>query len=203
MSSSPEKPSELKAKTSPKTQNPLVEQMKEIILQVEQIPEYYRTKAFEVLLTQRITGNLLPIEIPKLGAKSETATLKKFIVPIDARAFLQQYSIPEEKLQKLFFMEGKEVRPTYQITTTKKSRSQIQVALIIALETALNGGKYEFGMEAVRTRCQDLRCYDKDNFTAHFKNNQKLFKTLTDPEHIELSPDGKSELAEVILEIAK
>jgi hypothetical protein len=38
---------------------------------------------------------------------------------------------------------------------------------------------------------------------VHFKNNSKLFKSLADEEHIELSPEGQTELADVILAVAK
>jgi hypothetical protein len=48
-----------------------------------------------------------------------------------------------------------------------------------------------------------LKCFDTANFQAIFKKNQSLFKSLSDPEHVEISPDGKVELAEAILEIAK
>ncbi|MCX6648644.1 MAG: hypothetical protein NTV61_04565 [Candidatus Bathyarchaeota archaeon] len=203
MSDSPEKETEPKAVTKEKKSDPIIEQMQEIIGKVEQIPEYYRMKAFEVLLNQKLTGTQLPFEIVKHETKSEPVPTGKFIIPIDVRAFLQQYEVAEEKLKKLFLMQDKEVRPTYQITTTKKSRSQIQIALLVALETALKGGKFEFNAETVRTRCQELKSYDQPNFQANFKNNQSLFKSLADPEHVELSPDGKSALADVISEIVK
>jgi hypothetical protein len=125
------------------------------------------------------------------------------VIPIDVRAFLQQQNVPEECLGKLFFMEGTEVRPIYKITTTMKSKAQLQLALLTSLENALKGGKFEFSIETVRQKCIDHLCYDSANFKRYFKNNSKLFKDLSDEEHVELSPEGKVELAETISEIAK
>lgn len=102
-------------------------------------------------------------------------------------------------------MEKEEIRPTYKITTTKKSIAQIQIALLTALENAMRkqGNKFEFSKEDVRTRCQNYNVYDQANFTAHFKNNAKLFKNLDNEEKIELSPEGQTELADVITSVAK
>jgi hypothetical protein len=103
----------------------------------------------------------------------------------------------------LFLTQGNDVRPTYKIQTTKKAQAQIQIALLSALENALRGSKFDFNIENIRQRCKDLRCYDSANFDSIFKRNIALFKGLQDAEHVELSPDGRSELAEAITAIAK
>ncbi len=181
----------------------ILKTIKEIIEIVEQLPEQYRAESFKSLLYGLV--------VKKAGASTEVAekvvevpaSKTKFTLSIDVRAFLQQFSVPEEKLQKLFFMEGAAVKPTFSIETTVKAKAQMQVATLSALENALKGGKFEFSMEYVRERCQELQCYDSPNFPTHFKNNSGLFKDFSDKEHVELSPDGKAELAEAILEIAK
>ena len=203
MSDQPKKETETKETVASKNSDKIVDEIRQIIEIVEKIPEYYREKAFEVLLNTKLAGKPLQFETPIFEIKHEPITTGKFIIPIDVKAFLQQFNLPEELLQRLFFMQDSEVRPVYQIKTTKKARSQIQVSLLVALENALKGGKYEFGTEIIRTRCQELKCYSGTNFQANFKNNKSLFKSLDDPEHIELSPDGKVELAEVISEITK
>jgi hypothetical protein len=185
----------------------LEEAIKKIIVLVEKLPERYREKAFEVLLEAQLVGKSveqpMAYETPKPSTEAETRTPAKFTMPIDVRAFLQQYNVPEEKLQKLFFMQDNEIRPIYSIHTTKRAKAQIQIALLIALENALKGGRFEFNRESVRVKCKELKCLDTANFQAIFKTNSSLFKSLDDPEHVEISPDGKVELAEAILEIAK
>lgn len=176
--------------------------IKEFVDIAEKLPERYREKCFEVLLSNFLTS-LIPREIeaetkvpPRVGAE--------FAVPIDVRALLQQHSVPEELLRKLFLIEANEVRQLYKITTTKKAAAQIQLALLTALENALRfQGKLEFSVEQVRGKSIEHRVYDRDHFKSHFHNNRRLFKSLEDEEHIELSPDGKAQLAEVILEITK
>ena len=79
----------------------------------------------------------------------------------------------------------------------------MQVALLTALENALKpSGRFEFSVEDVKQRCIGLKVFDSTNFAANFKNNAKLFEDLDDKEHVKLSPDGKSELAEAILAVA-
>jgi len=81
----------------------------------------------------------------------------------------------------------------------------MQIALLSALENAMlkQGNKFEFSMEAIRQRCKDLAVYDSANFRANFNKNKNLFKSLDDLEHIELSAEGKTELAEAISQVAK
>jgi len=134
----------------------------------EKLPEKFQEKGFEVLPNAFLLREL-PSPSPPERKEGPPAARKEFIVPIDVRAFLQQYNVPEESLTKLFFMHEKEVRPIYKIKTTKKAIAQTQIALLAALESALKGGKFEFGLEDVRQRCKDLGAYDAPNFTSIFR----------------------------------
>lgn len=181
--------------------------IQEIITLVEKLNEKYREKCFEILLSfylkEKLQSPIQPVapkEIVKLEAEK-----KEFIVPIDVKAFLQENDIQEEQLKKLFYMQEGEIRPIYKITTIKKATAQIHIALLTALQSALGkaGSKFEFSEEFVRQRSKDLKAYDAANFTAIFKKNAGLFKSLDDPEHVELSADGRTELADVISAVAK
>lgn len=178
-----------------------------IISLTNKLDERYREKCFEILLQfylhGKSTSHISAETEEQHEPKKETA--KEFILPIDVRAFLQTYSIPEEYIDKLFVIVGNEIRPKYKITTVKKATAQIQIALLAALENALRapGNKFEFSVEDVRQRCQNYKAYDSPNFKRHFKDNEKLFKNLSDEEHVELSPDGQTELAEAIVAVAK
>jgi hypothetical protein len=176
--------------------------IQDIIKLVEKIDERYREKCFEILLNFYLRKELQMVTEPGVQEKEKELEGRKeeFLIPIDVRAFLQQYNIPEEKLQKLFLIEKNQVRPIYQITTTKKATAQLQIALLAALEnaTSAQGAKFEFSMENVRERCRNYKVYDEANFKAHFRNNQGFFRNLKDEEHVELSPEGLTELADVI-----
>lgn len=180
--------------------------IQEIITLVEKLDERYREKCFEILLSAFLKKELgLPTEREaKIGEGEEAEEEKEeFIVPIDVRAFLRQQNLPEEKLQQLFLIEKNEVRPAYKITTTKKATAQMQIALLSALENALLGNKFEFSTETIRQRCKDHKVYDSANFKAYFRSNKGYFKSLDDAEHVELSPEGLTELADVIATVAK
>ena len=96
--------------------------------------------------------------------------------------------------------EGGEVRPIYQIKNKDvKADAQMQVAMLTALENALKpDGKFEFSIEDVRKYCVNQGVYDSTNFMTNFKKNARLFRNLKEKDHIELSPEGKTELAEAV-----
>ena len=186
----------------------LERKMKEFIEIAEKLPEKYRERCFEALARHFLWGLRMTEEPrPKPGELEpaiKAVAPPKFIVPIGVRALLQQFDIPEEMIQKLFVIDGEEIQSKYQIETTVKSDAQIQLALLTALENALKpGGKFEFSMEAVRQKCIDHRVYDQPNFKTIFRNKTKFFKSLKDEEHVELSVDGKAELAEAISAVGK
>jgi len=180
--------------------------IKEYIDIAEKFLEPYRQKIFEILLTDYLRGAHAPQEAPTKVEVTPPPVPKKYVIPIGVRAFLQQYSVPEDRIQKLFLIdtEGEEIQPIYHLKTTVVADAQIQLALLTALENALKlERKFEFSVEAVRERCKELRLYDAPNFNAIFKRKSDFFKSLKDEEHVELSPDGKAELAEVILAITE
>lgn len=177
--------------------------IKEFIDIAEKFDDRYKQKIFEVLLADYLRETQPSKGISEKAEEPSPPTTEKFIVPIDVRAVLTQYGVPEDKIQKLFLIAGTDIRPIYTIKTTKKSDAQMQISLLTALENALKpGGRFEFSIEDVRQRCINQKVYDSANFSTHFKNNSKLFEELDDKEHVTLSPDGKSELAEAILAVA-
>jgi len=173
----------------------------------EKIPETYREKCFEILLNNTLHDTSQQIARNLDGGNTETEiAIKKpeLSVPIDVRAFLTQYEINELSLNKLFiFGKGNEIRTTYHIDPKIKSTAQIQIALLTALENSIKDSdvNFEFSSEEIRKRCQNNDVYDNKNFKRHFKANSNFFKSLSDLEHIGLSPDGKSELADVITKV--
>lgn len=177
------------------------EELKKIVELANTVPEEYRQKCFELLLIYTLQG-LLP---PTQGGSPKPATPpshppihKQFVLPIDVKAFLSQYGLAESLLWKFFLVEGTEIRPIYKLQVTKKARAQIQHALMMTLETAISTGQFQVDIESLRTRCQDQKCYDAPNFMKNIKENAYLFKTVTNDQPLSLSPDGKSELADLI-----
>src|SRR3990172_5603966 len=146
----------------------LERKIKEFIVIAEKFPDY-KQKIFEVLLTNYLRSISQASEATETVVAPAPPITQKFVIPINVRAVLQQYSVPEDTIQKLFLVEGSEIQPKFSIKTTTKSDAQMQVALLTALENALKpGGKFEFSMEVVRTKCKDdYQVYDQPNFKAH------------------------------------
>lgn len=176
--------------------------VKEILDLVVTLPEEYRISTYEVLLTQRLLGSQA---IPTGMSEEEKVAGESWniIVPIDVKAFLKTHEMSEDVLKNLFLANKSEIARTYEIVTTKKATAQIQIACLTALEHALRDGVFRFSIEEIRQRVEDLKCYDSTNFMSTFKKQKRLFKSLDDPERVELSPDGMSKLAKVITEITQ
>lgn len=185
----------------------LKQPLQEIIDFTETLNKDYREKCFELLVNHYLlnNGKLVVNSPPSISEPQISSNVTELKLPIDVRAFLHQNGIDDGIVQGLFIIDNEEIRPTYKITTTKKSSAQIQVALLSALENAVKkqGNKFEFSREIVRQRCVAYGVYDKKNFMNHFRNNSKLFKNLKEEDMIELSPIGQTELAEVIMLVSK
>jgi hypothetical protein len=176
------------------------DELKEIVGLANSVPEEYRQKCFELLLSRYLQGTLPAAPPPALSAPVSVPqpTSKLFTMPIDVRAFLTQYGLTEDILRRVYHIEGNEVRPIYALKTTKKGTAQVEHALLMALESALLTGQFQVEPEELRQRCVDQKCYDKSNFAQHLRNNAKYFKGINLEEPLVLSPDGKAELAEVL-----
>lgn len=179
------------------------EKLKEITELTQSVPDLFRLKCFELLLSNYLSAQ--DIErgkkaIPEGEVKTEFPK-DAFVLPIDVKAFLNQYSFNEAVLNKLYFIEGDNVRHIYKLKVDKKAAAQIQHALLMSLENALINGEFRFKIESLRQRCKDQRCLDTANFMAILKKNSSLFKSLDDEEAVFLSTDGKVKLADVIEEL--
>jgi hypothetical protein len=181
--------------------------IQEIIAFTNTLDEKYREKCFEVLLNFYLhkwsfmaPATAEAARIPKEKSAGEATPL-----PLPVRAFLSQNNIPVDSIEKLFLIENGEVVPKYKIKEQKKATAQIQLAMLSAFKNALvsPGTMFEFSIKDVRELCKEHDVYDIANFTANFKKNNSLFKDLaSDEEHVKLTPDGKTELAEAIVAVS-
>jgi len=178
--------------------------LKRIVDLSESVPDKYREKCFELLLKSAL-GQVEALAPDKRKEskvdESQSSSNNEFIMPIDVKAFLNQYSIDESLIWEAFLIEGRDIRSIYKLNETKKAKAQIKLALLISLENALIDGNFKFDVELLRTRCQEFKCYDSANFMSVLKKNKGLFKDFKSDEPLVLSPDGKSELADILEQI--
>ncbi len=176
------------------------EELKEIVEIANSVPEEYRQKCFELLLAQALQA--LPPAPSNMAAAIPPPPFvppsKPFVLPIDVKAFLTQYGLDESLLWKFFLVEGSEIRPIYQLQTTKKAVAEIQHALMKSLETAISSGQFQVDIESLRTHCQDQKCYDRANFLKNLRDKASLFRAIESDQPLSLSPEGKSELADLL-----
>jgi hypothetical protein len=170
-----------------------------IVKIVESLPERYRDKCFEILLTNLTEQKVSTKEVPEVLIPP-MAESQNFVIPIEVRALLRQFSVDDGKLFELFLITGAdEIVPIYKIDATVASKGQIQIALLTALENTLKQtGKFVFSIEDVRQRCKDNKCYNDKNFLKNFSNSMKYFKESEPTENMSLSPYGKEKLIEII-----
>ena len=184
----------------------LTTSINQIIEICEKIPQTYRNSCFEILLNAKLQESDKRTSQKTESFQTEDPSQKANTtseIPIDVRAFLSQFDLDQSIIQELFMFDNQEIWAKYKISTIVKSKAQLQVALLLALENTIKIPQniFEFSSEDVKTRCKDHAVYDSRNFKNNFKNNKKLFKSLTDFKKISLSPDGKSELADIMSQI--
>jgi len=176
------------------------EELQEIVRLANSVPEEYRQKCFELLLSRSLES----MELPQNGrppapvAAKQPARQENLNLPIDVKAFFNQHRLDLNTISSLFHIEGTEVRPIYTLSDTTKVKAEINLALLIALETALRTGQFQVEIETLRTRCQEQKCYDMANFMRHIKNHSRLFKVISTDQPLSLSVEGKAQLGDLL-----
>lgn len=187
----------------------LKSELKQIIELVESLPEKYRDKSFELLvsrfLSAQVTGDK-DLDPKKPGSVPPGKPGHEFTVPAKVRAFIKRYAITDEQLRSIVMLDAGDVHFIHEPRNVKNATGQIQWALLLGFKSALLGSDMTVDPEAVRSICIEKGFYDKANFAAHFKTpaNKALFNGLLKPqgELRKLTPKGEEKLAEILKELA-
>jgi hypothetical protein len=138
---------------------------------------------------------------PPTDTPAKQGDIQQSDIHVKVKRFMEKNAVTLDDLNLVFYKEGDAFMPLFDsLGTTKTSQSQIRVALLRCLRTALATGEFECPLEEVRTECQQRKCYDRDNWRNNFVNNGSLFDndTFTKDVTLKLSDDGKKELATVV-----
>jgi len=197
----------------------LKEELPRILEIVEQVPEPFKLRCFELLFSHLLesaerprpeepsptppggpTEFYLPSAVPAAPAGSPPP------IPAKVRAYLRRHDITEVQLRRVVMIEGAEAHFIREPHDVPNAVGQIQWALLLALRNALTGtsGALEVDPEAVRSICIEKGLYDRNNFAANFKRNAELFRgeMVSQGESRPLSDEGERRLADIIRGLA-
>lgn len=182
----------------------------------KECPENLQEICFRLLLEDYLSGKKPPNNTvatakekkaedeppkPPADAPAKQGDIQESDIHVKVKRFMEKNSVTLEDLNLVFYKEGQAFMPLFDsLGTTKTSESQIRVALLRCLRTALATGEFEGPIEEVRTECQQRKCYDVNNWRNNFVNNASLFDNdrFVKDATLKLSEDGKKELAVVV-----
>ena len=209
----------------------LKSEIKDIIEIVNQCPDPLKEKCFEVLLENYLLSvnastkrnqtaatetkekqNDSPVELGSeetcAGVVDDDICEKDFHVK--TLKFLRDNNISMQVLNHLYYKENGELKPFYEtLKSTSMQECQMRLAVLTAFENsfAKSSSEMTFDCEAIRSRCQTMKCYNATNFAGYFKTNRTLWEEW--PEKFDksfivtLSAEGKKKLAEVLLDLVE
>lgn len=182
------------------------------------VPEQFREKTFEVLLTSLLDeakpqqrdgpqdGEAESSGGDGPGSGSAGSPGGGVPMPSQVKVFMGRTGITQDELASVVMYEDEQVHFLREPRHTKVATGQIEWALLLAMKNAIENNKFEVDAESVRSVCQDRGYYDKSNFATNFKTkkNAALFKSPPEPQGDSqpLSPDGQEQLGRLVKRLA-
>jgi hypothetical protein len=191
----------------------LKDSVKEIAEIAASVPEQFRDKCFELLLTNLLrdgddtTGGDKGKKEERKSPEDEPKP-KGDGIPITTqlRVLMKKTDVTKDEIDKILLYDKKEVHFIKEPHTKGITTGQMEWALLLALKNAIENDSLATDPEELRSVCQDKGYYDKTNFSGVLKQerNAKLFrKALVKQGPAEpLSSDGQDALGELIKRLA-
>lgn len=177
----------------------LKKEIAEIAAIAESVPEPFREKCFELLVSRLIAepasgggesgpsgqeGSEQKDTDGHSGGQANPGTSGKIPLQAQVRVFLAKTGVTEEHLAAVMMMDGDQVHFIREPSPTSVAAGQVEWALLLALKNGVESNKFEADPEAVRSICQDKGFYDRPNFSSNFKKskNAAYFKGAMEPQ---------------------
>ena len=192
--------------------------VKEIAEIASSVPEQFRDKCFELLLSSLLREGDGATEESKKDPKEKPDSSKedartksdqpKGEIPITTqlRVLMKRTGVTKDEIEKLLLYDDGQVHFIKEPHPKGITTGQMEWALLLALKNAILNDSLSTDPEDVRSVCQEKGNYDKTNFAGVFKTdrNAKLFrKALVKQGPAEpLSSDGQDALGELIKRLA-
>lgn len=179
------------------------------------VPEPFRAKCFDILLTHLLAptsrkSGPATAQTPQGGKDLESDKTKlplttSVSVPASIRAFMKKTGITDDVLAKVFHHENEEFHFLVEPSTGTISRGQIEWALLLALRNGIVSNTFAVDPEDVRSMCQEKGYYDPTNFWKAFKSTKnKVFfsgELKAQGDARKLTAAGQDELAKVLRDL--
>lgn len=186
--------------------------VKEIAEIAASVPEQFRDKCFELLLSSLLREKQIPDKKPEERRddhKPEDEEKPKGDgVPITTqlRVLMKKTDVTKEEIEKILLYDNGEVHFIKEPSPKGITTGQMEWALLLALKNAIEKNSLSTDPETLRSVCQDKGYYDKGNFAGVLKTerNAKLFRqALTAQGPAEpLSSEGQDALGVLIKRLA-
>jgi hypothetical protein len=189
--------------------------VKEIADIASAVPEKFRDKCFELLLTSLLkeAGPLPKKETlspanDKEPENTSPVNDSKSTIPITTalRLLMKKTGVTKEQLEGVLLFDGGQVHFVKEPHDTGITTGQMEWALLLALKNAIENNQLSSDPEQVRSVCQEKGFYDRKNFAMIFKADRyaKLFKAALVPQGAPepLSLAGQDALGELIKRLA-
>lgn len=185
------------------------------------VPEEFREKTFEILLTSLLGESSHPVD------RRDEGKVEKILedpqnndgapkahersggdLPMNAalRVFLRKTDLTVDEVQTVVMFESGTVHFVREPQDRPVATGQIEWSLLLALKNAIENEKFEVDAESVRSVCQDRGYYNAGNFASTFRKakNAALFKETPEPqgEAQPLSQQGQDELGRLVKRLA-
>jgi len=166
----------------------LKQQVKEIAAIAATVPEEYRAKCFELLMTRLLggpSGLALGVSGAISGAPSPLVgpvenTLQGDAEPLNALliAFLKKNGLTSAQFRRVvLYNHAESIRFLREPECARTAQAQVQWALLLALKHAMVKGVFVVDPEEVRIVCQDKGVFDRRTFTANFRRCADYFRS--------------------------
>lgn len=170
----------------------LKDQVREISRISAAVPEEFRLKCFELLMTHLLKGGLpsaaasgpQALPGPVAGPLPVTvATNYASAPPMSAlvSAFVRKIALTNEQFWQVVGYVHGNVIFLREPSGETGAQAQIHWALLVALRNAINKGSFLVDPEEVRIVCQEKGVYDRRTFYTTFRRHGELFRTAPEP----------------------
>jgi hypothetical protein len=199
-------------------------EIKEISEIAQSVPEQFRDRCFDLLLSNLLNGEgrsdsrarrrdaedgtdkggATKDEGLKFGATAGKHS--KIPITTQVRVLMKKTGVTEEQLETILLYDNGEVHFIKEPKPKGITTGQMEWALMLALKNAILNDSLSTDPEEVRSVCQDKGYYDKGNFSGVFKSakNAKMFKKalVSQGPAQPLSNNGQDALGDLIKRLA-